>query len=192
MKARRTQAEAAVLHDAVLDRWAAGVSGALITSALGLGAAHVSCILHESRRRGDPRAGFRYAVAGRIRMSAPPAPVPAAAQVAIDAPRAALLRAVQAAAQARDPHRARKAAVLDARAAGLDAPTIGAAVGMRWKTVSMIVSRARAKGDARAVRRQHDPADGLSVHMRVALDRLDRRYGVTASIPGETACSQAA
>jgi hypothetical protein len=191
MRARRTRDEVAVLHDAVLDRWAAGVSGALITSALSLGAAHVSCILHEARRRGDPRAGFRYAVAGRVRLSAPPAPVPAAAPVAVDAPRAALLRAVQAAAQARDPYWARKAAVLDAWAPGLDAPTIGAAIGMRWRTVTMIVSRAQAKGDRRAVRRQHDPADGLSAHMRVALDRLDRRYGVTASIPGETACSQA-
>lgn len=65
MRVRRTRAEAAVLHDAVLNRWAARVSGALITTALGLGAAHVSCILHEACRRGDPRAGFRYEVAGR-------------------------------------------------------------------------------------------------------------------------------
>ncbi|WP_143012211.1 hypothetical protein [Methylobacterium phyllostachyos] len=180
-----------MLHDAVLDRWAAGVSGTLITSALGLNPPHVSAILHEARRRGDPRAGFRYAVAGRVRLSAAPAPPPAPEPIVVDVPRAALVRAARAAAEAAVPQRARRSAILDAWAAGLDAPTIGAALGMRWRSVTMVVVRARASGDRRAVRRQHDPADGLSNDMRVKLDRMDRRYGVIASIPGETECRAA-
>lgn len=68
--------------------------------------------------------------------------------------------------------------MLDASAAGIEGPAIEAALGMRWKTVS----RARAKGDPRAHRRQHDCRDGLSVAYRRTLDRLDRLYGVTESI----------
>ena len=183
MRDRRTPAEAAVLRDAVLDRWVAGVSGTLIGTALGLAASHVSVILHDARRRRDPRAGFRYAVAGRIRMSAPPAPPPAPDPIVVDVPRAALLRAVQAALPGRDGERMRREAILDAWVAGMDAPTIAAALGRRWKSVGMVVFRARERGDPRAHRRQHDCRDGLSVAYRVTLDRLDRRYGVTASIP---------
>ncbi|GLS45861.1 hypothetical protein [Methylobacterium brachythecii] len=159
------------------------MSDTLIGTDLGAAASHVSAILHEARRRGDPRAGYRYAVAGRVRLSAPPAPPPAAEPIVVDAPRAALLRAVKAAMGSADEHQARKAAILDAWACGMDAPTIGSILEMRWRTVTLIVSRARAKGDPRAHRRQHDCRDGLSVAYRVTLDRLDWRYGVTASIP---------
>jgi len=182
MRDRRTPAEAAVLRDAVLDRWAAGVSGTLLTAALGLNPSHVSVILYDARRRGDPRAGFRYAVAGRIRMSAPPEPVPAPEPIVVDVPRMALLRACQAAIPGKDGERHRREAILDAWHAGMDAPQIGATLGMRWKSVGMVVQRARARGDRRAVRRQHDCRDGLSVSYRRTLDRLDRRYGVIASI----------
>ncbi|WHQ68536.1 hypothetical protein [Methylorubrum extorquens] len=95
----------------------------------------------------------------------------------------ALLRACQAATPGRDGERERREAILDAWAGGMDAPQIGATLGMRWKTVSMVVFRARARGDGRAVRRQHDCRDGLSTPYRRTLDRLDRLYGVTASIP---------
>lgn len=191
MALRRTRSEAAALAGAVLDRWATGSPAAAIAAVLRISTGDVSRIVHQARRRKDPRAGFRYHVAGMIRVSSPPAPSRPPESIVVDLPRAVLLRAARAAAEASDPHQARRNAVLDAWAAGLDAPTIGGAIGMRWKTISMWISRARTKGDRRAVRRQHDPADGLSDCMRVALDRLDRRYGVTASIPGDPECQAA-
>lgn len=191
MKLRRTRSEAAALAGEVLDRWAKGSPAAAIAAVLQVSTGDVSRIVHQARRRQDPRAGFRYHVAGMVRVSSPPAPSRPPEPIVVDLPRAALLRAARAAAEASDPHQARRNAVLDAWAAGLDAPTIGTALGMRWKTVSMWISRARAKGDRRAVRRQHDPADGLSDYMRMNLDRLDRRYGVIASIPGGAECQSA-
>lgn len=190
MLARRTRAEVAALREAVLDAWAAGWSMAAIAARSGTTVSNVGCILHEARRRGEARAGFRYHVAGTVRVSAPPPPPPPAPAPLAGA-RAALLHAAKGIVPGPDGRRARKDAILDAWAAGLESPEIGAALGMRWRTATMVVSRAREKGDPRAHRCQHDPADGLSTHMRVTLDRLGRRYGVTASIPGETACSQA-
>lgn len=191
MALRRTRSEAAALAGEVLDRWAKGSPAAAIAAVLRVNAGDVSRIVHQARRHGDARAGFRYHVAGMVRVSSPPAPRPAPQPIVVDLPRAVLLRAARAAAEAAIPQRARRAAILDAWAAGLDAQTIGATLGMRWRSVMMVVVRARASGDHRAHRRQHDPAEGLSDNMRVTLDRLDRRYGVTASIPGETPCQAA-
>lgn len=175
MAARRTRAEVAALRKAVLDAWAAGGRLAAIADALGVTVSTVARELREGRRKRDPRAGFRYRCAASRQASAPPASLPAApkARPATKPP-------------------SRREAVLDAWAAGMDGPEIGRLLGMRWKTASMIVHRARERGDPRAHRRQHDPADGLPPSTRRALERAARRYGVTASIPGETACSQAA
>ncbi|WP_342163137.1 hypothetical protein [Methylobacterium sp. SD21] len=81
--------------------------------------------------------------------------------------------------------RGRRNAILNAWAAGKEAPQIASVLGMRWRTVTMVVIRARKAGDPRATRRHHDPADGMAPSVRAALERAARRYGVTVTVPGE-------
>ncbi|MGA4555214.1 hypothetical protein [Methylorubrum aminovorans] len=162
MKARRTRAEVAALREAVLDAWAAGGRLAAIADTLGVTVSTVARELREGRRRRDPRAAFRYRCAGSRGIKAPATRLPVAPKA-----RPALKA------------RPRREAVLDAWAAGMDGPEIGRRLGMRWKTASMIVHRARRRGDPRAHRRQHDPADGPSKWTRQTLERAARRYGVT-------------
>ncbi|MFJ7441197.1 hypothetical protein ACIQW5_26505 [Methylorubrum thiocyanatum] len=170
MKARRTRAEVAALREAVLDAWAAGGRLAALAASLGVTLSTVARELREGRRKADPRAGFRYRCAGSRGTKAP----------------ARLPPTPKARPATRPP--SRREAVLDAWAAGMDGPEIGRLLGMRWKTASMIVHRARERGDPRAHRRQHDPADGPSRWTRLALERAARRYGVTVIYPEDRPC----
>ncbi|MFJ7441089.1 hypothetical protein ACIQW5_25925 [Methylorubrum thiocyanatum] len=171
MKARRTRAEAAVLREAVLDAWAAGGRLAAIAATLGVTVSTVAREVREGRRRRDPRAGFRYRCAASRQASAP-----AARLLVAPKPRPALKAP------------SRREVILNAWAAGQEAPEIAAALGMRWRSVTMVVIRARRRGDPRAHRRQHDPADGLPRWSRQALERAARRYGVTVIYPEDRPC----
>ena len=171
MAGRRTRAEAAALREAVPDAWAAGGRLAAIAAALGVTVSTVARELREGRRRRDPRATFRYRCAGSKGIKAPATRLPVAPKA-----RPALKA------------RPRREAVLDAWAAGMDGPEIGRRLGMRWKTASMIVHRARERGDPRAHRRQADPANGLPPSTRLALERAARRYGVTVIYPEDRPC----
>ncbi|KQP33841.1 hypothetical protein ASF49_08210 [Methylobacterium sp. Leaf104] len=166
----RTKEEARALREAVLDRWASGMAMAEIASECGITRPYVGVILNGARARLDRRAGYRYAVHGLVRLSPAPAPVRPAQALTPPAPPRPGGR----------PDPARREAILDAWASGLDAPTIAAPLGMRWRSVIMVVVRARAKGDRRAHRRQPDAANGLTDAYRRTLDRLDRLYGVRA------------
>lgn len=116
MAACRTQAEVAALREAVLDAWAAGDRLAAIAAGLGVTVSTVTRELRERRQRRDPRAAFRYRCAGSQRAKA-----------------AARLLAPPAARPAPKPPSGREV-ILDAWAAGQEAPEIAAIGGSGTST----------------------------------------------------------
>ncbi|UYW28236.1 hypothetical protein OKC48_06870 [Methylorubrum extorquens] len=180
--AHRTRAEARALREEVLRLWAAGSLAPEIAAGLGITLNYASVILSNARRARDQRAAWRESPDGRAYI------VPAGRGAAIPGrpwtPKDLVPPKRKRASRASDAaDLARREAVLEAWASGRDSREVARKMGLRKGTVTMIVSRARERGDPRAARRQHDPAAGMSLSLRRALDRAARLHGVTVTVP---------
>lgn len=176
----RSREEAIALRNEVLDLWAAGRLAGEIVEAVGIKRGYADVILCKARAAGDPRAAWRLSSNGGafivpLAREAPATPArPSVAKLRSGRPSASDIAFL-----------ARREAVLDAWAAGMAGPEIGRSLGIRWKTASMIVHRAREWGEPRAKRRHRGPANGIPPSVRRGLERAARRYGVTVTLPGE-------